>query len=331
MRASGRARGAVTVGLGCLLGIAPFLLETLEPLTYLIPLSLRGGLRATSMLLGGFIAFVVRGGEPLGRYRRGFLRTWAVLAPVGLVLLFVFQDRFIVRVPHSNSTGFASEVIVLQPRLKTCPPGCAPMSDRDCVDHHLSLRASDLELCWDGALRWRNQSAWAVAYLLLVGGACSFVGLIWGSVGRARAARPATGVSYDLFLSYSRQDRDLAERLAGDLKARGFAIWWDSWEMEIGDSLPRRIEEAVSRSARFGIILSPAAVASPWVRAELDLALTMEIEGGLTILPILHRPCELPLSLRGKVWADFTASYQEGLDSLLRGFRADRLEPMLQP
>ncbi len=173
-----------------------------------------------------------------------------------------------------------------------------------------------------------NRFAWTFGYLLLVGGGQSFLGLLWGgSFRRSRTvSQPTAGAARTLFLSYSRVDRDFAERLAGDLEKSGITVWWDSWEMEVGDSLPRKIEEAVSRSAWFGIILSPDAVASPWVRAELDLALTMEIEGGLTILPILHRPCELPLSLRGKVWADFTASYQESLKSLLR-----RLASELRP
>lgn len=321
MGASGTARNAATFGLGCLLGISPFLLDALDHLTYMIPLSLRGELRATTMLLGGVIALVIRGGEPLGSYRRRVLQSWAFLAPVGLILLFAFQNRFIVRVPHFNSSSLASEVVVRQPRLKTCP--CDPKAaDRDCLREKLNLH--ELDLCWDDSLRRRNLSAWAVAYLLLAGGVHSFGWLLWYGFDRSRAVQPVTSGSYDLFLSYSRRDRDLAERLAGDLKARGFKVWWDSWEMEAGDSLPRRIEEAVSRSACFGILLSPDAVASRWVRAELDLALTMEIEGGLKILPILHRPCELPLSLRGKVWADFTSSYQEGLDSLLRGLEARR-------
>ena len=316
-------RLAVPFGIGCLLGLTPFLF--LEPLTYLIPLTLRDGLRAATVLLGGFIALIVLAGEPWGRRGRKLLQAWAFLALLGLVGLFIFQNRFIVRFKiHSGLT--ASEVIGRQPRLKTCPPRCKPeMSDRVCLE---SLGLDALDLCWDESLRRRNLSAWAVAYLLVAGGAHSFVGLLWSGVSRMKKAWPVTGGSYDLFLSYSRQDRDLAKRLARDLKARDLKVWWDRWEMEVGDSLPRKIAEAVSRSACFAIILSPDAVDSPWVQKELDFALAMEMEGGLTILPILYRPCELPPVLRVQVvWADFTSSYQEGLDSLLRGLGARRSQP----
>jgi len=315
-------RLAVIFGVGFLLGLAPFLVPFLEPVTYLIPLSLRGELMATTALLGGFIALVARRGEP-GRYGRKVLQTWTFLALPGLILLFVFQSWFIAQAP-SSSGQMGSEVVVALPRLKTYCPCAEVVSNTECLSDSLSVDPVEMDRCWDGALRQRNRLMWSFGYLLLVGGAQSFVGLLWGNVARVAAARPATGAAGGLFLSYSRLDGDLAERLAGDLEAQGITVWWDSWEMEVGDSLPRKIEEAISRSAWFGIILSPDAVASPWVRAELDLALTMEIEGGLTILPILHRPCEIPLSLRGKVWADLTSSYEEGLESLLRRLRAQR-------
>ncbi len=327
MGASGAARRvsplrlAVTFGAGFLLGLAPFLVSILDPVTYLIPLSLRGTLRATTALLGGFIALAARGGEAGGGRGSKMLQAWALLALAGLILLVGFHYRFIAQLP-SPSGEMSAEVVVAPPRLESCP--CpATASNTECLRDFLTVAPADMDRCWEKSLRLRNQIAWASGYLLLVGGGQSF---IWSRLVRAGAtpSRLAPGAARDLFLSYSRLDRDLAERLAGDLKARGITVWWDFWEMNVGDSLPRKIEEAISRSAWFGIILSPDAVASPWVRAELDLALTREIEGGLTILPILYRPGELPLSLRGKVWADFTSSYAEGLESLLRRLRAQR-------
>jgi len=313
----------VTFGVGFLLGLSPFLLPFLDSVTYLIPLSLRGELEATTALLGGFIALAARGGEPLGRHGRAVLQTWAVLALPGLILLFLFQPWFIVPIHHFS--GPASEVIVAPPRLESCSCDAA-LSNAGCL-RELTLDPAVMDRCWDGARRQRNRLMWAFGYLLLAGGGESFVGLLWGRWVRARAAPagPASGAPRDLFLSYSRRDKDVAERLAGDLKEHGIAVWWDFWEMEVGDLLPRKIEAAVARSAWFVIILSPDAVASSWVRAELDLALTREVEGGLTILPILYRPCEVPLSLRGKVWADLTtSSYQAGLESLLRSLAAQR-------
>jgi hypothetical protein len=47
-------------------------------------------------------------------------------------------------------------------------------------------------------------------------------------------------------------------------------------------------------------------VKSEWVRRELEIALTDEIGGRrVKVLPLLHRTCEIPGFLRGKVYADF--------------------------
>jgi hypothetical protein len=324
-RRSSALSRAITFGIGFLLGLAPFLFSFFEPVTYLIPLSLRDALRATTAVLGGLLALTVRGGEPLGRYRRKVLQTWAYGAVVGLILLIIFQMRFIVPVP--THSGLIASEIVAQPRLTTCP--CDAVSDAKCLGE-LTLDPIVMDRCWDGARRLRNRLMWAFGYLLLVGGGQSFVGLLWSGWARARAESVwrRTGVARDLFLSYSRRDKDFALRLVGDVEELGFTVWLDRQEMVAGDPLLRNLGEAISLSACFGIILSPHAVASEWVRKELELALTRETEGGFTILPILHRPCKVEkLSpwLKTAVWADFfTSSYSDGLESLLGSLTAQR-------
>jgi len=316
-RSFGRA-GALA--LGGSLGLAPFLVPFLKPLADFIPQILSGALMATTCLLGGLLALLVHERDALAPLGRKLLLAWMLGAPAGLALLGFFQWRFIVRFPLPQ--GRRGSEIVAPPRIATCP--CKETADADCLREELNLNPDSLALCWDGSRMSRNRLAWSLAYALALGGLQIVLiplGLSPAGAWRARpvaALRPA-GAGRALFLSYSRHDREFAERLAGDLQARGIAVWWDWWEMEVGDSLPRKIEEAISASAWLGIVLSPDSVASPWVRTELDLALTLEIEGGLTILPVLYRSCDVPLSLRSKVWADFTSSYEEGLQSLLGG------------
>jgi len=55
----------------------------------------------------------------------------------------------------------------------------------------------------------------------------------------------------------------------------------------------------------------------------LSTALVKELEKqSVYVLPLLHRKCDIPILLREKVYADFTTSYEDGLQSL-----ADRLAP----
>jgi hypothetical protein len=60
-----------------------------------------------------------------------------------------------------------------------------------------------------------------------------------------------------------------------------------------------------------------------WVKKELSAALVKELEQqSVYVLPLLVKKCDIPLLLRDKVYADFTASYDQGLQLL-----ADRIAP----
>jgi hypothetical protein len=135
------------------------------------------------------------------------------------------------------------------------------------------------------------------------------------------------GFQRDVFLSYNSQDRQFAERLAGDLVGHGLRVWWDQWEMQVGDSLIAKIQEGIQASSWLTVVLSPTSVASNWVKRELASALADEISTDrVRVLPLLVADCEVPLFLRDKLYADFRVSYEAGLELLLR-----RLAPPLRP
>jgi HEAT repeat protein len=127
-----------------------------------------------------------------------------------------------------------------------------------------------------------------------------------------------TAGALDLFLSYSSADRSFAQRLATDLTAYGLRVWWDHWEMRVGDSLTEKIQDGISRSSWLAILLSPDSVNAPWVKRELSAALAEEIEGShVIVLPLLIAECNLPPFLKDRKYADFRDSYESGLGALL--------------
>jgi hypothetical protein len=129
------------------------------------------------------------------------------------------------------------------------------------------------------------------------------------------------------FISYSRKDQDFAKRLAGDLSFHGLDVWWDSWQMRVGDLLDVRIRDAIAACAQFVLVLSSHAAGSEWVQTELGLALARAAnEQGYLILPALIDDVELPASLANRVYADFRPSYSQGLDELLK-----TLKPPIDP
>lgn len=97
-------------------------------------------------------------------------------------------------------------------------------------------------------------------------------------------------VKFDAFISHATEDKeDLVRPLAEALISDGHKIWYDEFQLKVGDSLRRSIDRGLAAS-RFGIvILSPSFFAKQWPQYELDGLVSKEIEGGKVILPIWHK------------------------------------------
>lgn len=97
-----------------------------------------------------------------------------------------------------------------------------------------------------------------------------------------------------LFLSHSSADKTFVEKLAKDLEGVGVNVWFDKWEIKVGDSLTGKIEEGLQANDYLGLVLSPAAVASEWVKAELSAAWCRQMSSRkIVVLPILYQDCEI--------------------------------------
>jgi len=114
--------------------------------------------------------------------------------------------------------------------------------------------------------------------------------------------------AYDVFISYASEDKDAVARpLAKALKERGLTVWFDEFELRIGDSLRGKIDAGLGGS-RFGlVVLSPQFFARGWPRYELDGLVTREVAGDQQlILPVWHEVTaadvrKFSASLAGKV------------------------------
>jgi hypothetical protein len=126
-----------------------------------------------------------------------------------------------------------------------------------------------------------------------------------------------------IFLSHTSVDNRFCERLAGDLQRFGLSVWYDQWEIKVGESLIERVSAGIDSHQYLGVVLSPASVNSAWVQKELHAAMSRELsERRVVVLPILLEDCTLPTFLRDKRWADFRTSYDQGLRDLLRAVDA---------
>ncbi len=95
--------------------------------------------------------------------------------------------------------------------------------------------------------------------------------------------------TYDVFLSHASEDKDnVARPLAELLQERGLRVWYDEFELRIGDNLVAKLNAGISTS-RFGIIvLSQSFFAKRWTNYELDMLEHLWVTEERMLFPIWH-------------------------------------------
>ena len=95
---------------------------------------------------------------------------------------------------------------------------------------------------------------------------------------------------YDVFISHASEDKDdIVRTLANALKNKNLKVWYDEFELKIGDSLRQKIDTGLANS-RFGIVvLSKSFIRKGWTNYELDGIITKSVNGQQMVLPIWHK------------------------------------------
>ena len=100
---------------------------------------------------------------------------------------------------------------------------------------------------------------------------------------------PPEGVGYDAFISHASEDKDsLVRPLARMLNKMGFYIWYDEFELKIGESLRQSIDKGLINSNYGIVVLSKSFFEKNWPQYELNGLIAKEIDGHKVILPIWH-------------------------------------------
>jgi hypothetical protein len=100
-----------------------------------------------------------------------------------------------------------------------------------------------------------------------------------------------------VFISHSISDREWARAFAEALKGRGFAVWFDEFEIEVGDSMEDALTSALRDSDVLVTVLDPRMLNTPTLFFELGAALGT----GKRVVAIVPRdldPSALPIELR---------------------------------
>lgn len=111
-----------------------------------------------------------------------------------------------------------------------------------------------------------------------------------------------------VFISYSSADRVEALAVRRLLTNRGCTVWLDVFDIRVAADLKRELGEGIGNADVLCLLLSPTAVASPWVAEEIVRGEEHEARRGMRLIAVLLRPCRPPDSLLGRVMLDATAS-----------------------
>ena len=128
---------------------------------------------------------------------------------------------------------------------------------------------------------------------------------------------------HHVFLSHSSEDRDLALKIARDLRAAGIIVWLDEWEILVGDSISQKVEEGLQDCPFVAVLLTRHSVESGWVAKEWQSKIGEEAHAGKTvILPLKGDSCEVPLLLQDRKSADLQRDYSSGLNELVAAVKS---------
>jgi WD40 repeat protein len=139
-------------------------------------------------------------------------------------------------------------------------------------------------------------------------------------VREAVPARPGS----DVFISYSRRDRAVVERLAQALEARGRTAWVDWADIPPTAEWMAEIRDAIEASDTVVVVLSPDSVASPVCGEELEVA----ISANKRSVPVVVRDVaseDVPAELAKRNWLFLRDQddFEAGVDRLVATLDTD--------
>lgn len=134
---------------------------------------------------------------------------------------------------------------------------------------------------------------------------------------------------WDVFVSHAFEDKEFARDLADALQQEGLRVWFDEFELRVGDGLRSSIDKGLAKS-RFGVvILSPNFFAKEWTRKELGALTARETKDKKIILPVWHNISAKEIRkyspmLADRFAIDSTVGIDKMVDSLLSAIKFNR-------
>jgi hypothetical protein len=70
-----------------------------------------------------------------------------------------------------------------------------------------------------------------------------------------------------VYLAHATEDKAVARPIAEGLMARGIEVWFDQWEIGLGDSVRRKMDQGLGDCTHFIVLLTEASLQTGWHRS----------------------------------------------------------------
>lgn len=126
----------------------------------------------------------------------------------------------------------------------------------------------------------------------------------------------STTKQFDFFVSHASEDKDdLVRPIAEGLSKKGVRVWYDEFELKVGDGLRESIDKGLAKSKYGIVVLSPSFFAKNWTKYELDGLNTRQMMGEKVILPIWHQVTREEIAAHSPSLADTLAYVSENMST----------------
>ena len=126
------------------------------------------------------------------------------------------------------------------------------------------------------------------------------------------SSTPGRKAPASVFVSYSRQDKDLTCQIVEYLQSRGISTWFDQRSIPAASHWDHEIQQGLDHCECLVLVLSPHSVKSENVMDEVSYAL----ESSKPVFPLLIEDCDIPYRLRRIQYTDVRIDFTARLDEL---------------
>lgn len=117
-----------------------------------------------------------------------------------------------------------------------------------------------------------------------------------------------------IFISYSRVDKDFALALVDRLNEYMVTVWIDLRNIPHGANWDMEVQKGLEASDVLLVLLSPDSAVSENVADEWSFFISKD----KPVLPLMVRPCEVPFRLSRRQRVDFTGNFETAFTQLIR-------------